>query len=232
MMARRKAVAEAMVNCVVSCGRNSGRSKTENQSPLRVGDCHFLPAVPCPFVWRFGEHQAPPSRRCAAGKHSVVPLENYQSYQKLSSWSRPIVITNKQALLFFGRNSPYKGLDVLLKAFRSVRNREDVELLIVGEGDMSPFAAMLKGLKHIYVTNRFIPEEEVANVFKKASIVVLPYTSATQSGVIPVAAAFKLPVIATRVESLFSPHVAGSGTAGQRLDDVRLVHSRVEINVN
>ena len=129
----------------------------------------------------------------------VVPLGELSYYQKLSSWSRPIVIANKQALLFFGRISPYKGLDVLLKAFRSVRNREDVELLIVGEGDMSPFAATLKGLKHIYVTNRFIPEEEVANVFKKASIVVLPYTSATQSGVIPVAAAFKLPVIATRV---------------------------------
>ena len=129
----------------------------------------------------------------------VVPHGELSYYQKLSSSSRAAGIANKQALLFFGRIAPYKGLDVLLKAFRSVQNREDVELLIVGEGDMSPFAVMLKGLKHIHVTNRFIPEEEVANVFKKASIVVLPYTSATQSGVIPVAATFKLPVIATRV---------------------------------
>jgi len=129
----------------------------------------------------------------------VVPLGELSYYQKRSSSSRAAGIANKQALLFFGRIAPYKGLDVLLKAFPSVQNREDVELLIVGEGDMSSFAAMLKGLKHIHVTNRFIPEEEVATVFKKASIVVLPYTSATQSGVIPVAAAFKLPVIATRV---------------------------------
>jgi glycosyltransferase involved in cell wall biosynthesis len=129
----------------------------------------------------------------------VVPHGELSYYQKLSSWSHAAGITNKQVLLFFGRIAPYKGLDVLLKAFRSVQNREDVELWIVGEGDMSPFAVMLKGLKHIHVTNRFIPEEEVANVFKKASIVVLPYKSATQSGVIPVAATFKLPVIATRV---------------------------------
>jgi glycosyltransferase involved in cell wall biosynthesis len=129
----------------------------------------------------------------------VVPHGELSYYQKLASSSRSAGIANKWVLLFFGRIAPYKGLDVLLRAFSSVQNREDVELLIVGEGDMSPFAAMLKGLKHIHVTNRFIPEEEVANVFKKASIVVLPYTSATQSGVIPVAAAFKLPVIATRV---------------------------------
>ncbi len=49
-MARHSAVAEATVNCVVSCGRKSGRNKMENQSPLYAGEIHFRPSRPRPLV--------------------------------------------------------------------------------------------------------------------------------------------------------------------------------------
>jgi glycosyltransferase involved in cell wall biosynthesis len=47
--------------------------------------------------------------------------------------------------------------------------------------------------------NRWVAEEEVAEIFEQATIVVLPYTAGSQSGVLPIAASFALPVIATRV---------------------------------
>ena len=55
-IARRRAVAEATVNCVVSCGRKSGRSKTENQSPLRVGRNPFAAEPAAALRLRFGEN--------------------------------------------------------------------------------------------------------------------------------------------------------------------------------
>ena len=49
-IARRSAVAAATVNCVASCGRNSGRSSTENHKPFRAGEIHLRPSRPRPFV--------------------------------------------------------------------------------------------------------------------------------------------------------------------------------------
>jgi glycosyltransferase involved in cell wall biosynthesis len=102
-------------------------------------------------------------------------------------------------LLFFGRITSYKGLEILLQAFRIVRRTHSVRLRIVGSGDMRPYRNALRGLDGVEVTNRWIAESEVDGFFREASIVVLPYTSGTQSGVVALAAAYSLPVISTRV---------------------------------
>ncbi len=107
------------------------------------------------------------------------------------------------AILFFGRITAYKGLEYLLRAFRKVRQRHpEIRLSIVGEGDLRPYRQELADLEGVEVINRWVSEPEISTCFQTARMVVLPYTSATQSGVIPIAAGFGLPVIATCVGGL------------------------------
>jgi starch synthase len=102
-------------------------------------------------------------------------------------------------ILFFGRIEPYKGLDVLLKALPPVFEKHpDWTLHIAGGGDLEPYRQNLDN-ERIHVTNRFVTDEEVAAFMRKASIVALPYLSASQSGVIPTAFAFHKAIIATKV---------------------------------
>ena len=107
------------------------------------------------------------------------------------------------SLLFFGRITKYKGLDVLLRAYRNLAQRwPDLRLRIVGEGNLRPYASLLRGLPRTEVINRWVLDTEIAGLFQDAGIVVLPYLSASQSGVVAIAAAFARPVVATKVGAL------------------------------
>jgi len=110
-------------------------------------------------------------------------------------------------LLFFGLIRPYKGLADLLEALRVVLRQLDCTLLVVGEfyhGKAQALALIRRlGIEHkVRVIDRFIPDDEVGLYFSAADLVVLPYRSATQSGIVPIAFAFERPVIATRVGGL------------------------------
>jgi len=100
-------------------------------------------------------------------------------------------------LLFFGRITEYKGLEILLPAFQQVRLHHKVQLLIAGDGDLRPYRPLLETCEGVEVINRWVADEEIPEIFQRADMVILPYTSASQSGVIPIAASFGLPVIAT-----------------------------------
>jgi glycosyltransferase involved in cell wall biosynthesis len=113
-------------------------------------------------------------------------------------------------LLFFGRIEPYKGLEVLLKAYRGLP--EPPGLVVAGEGSLSAYSALLDGLAQVQVENRWVADAEVPRFFRPGRIVVLPYTSATQSGVIEIAAAYGLPVVATRVGGI--PEQVRDGETG------------------
>jgi glycosyltransferase involved in cell wall biosynthesis len=108
-----------------------------------------------------------------------------------------------KSILFFGRITAYKGLEVLLQAFEIIeRRRKDVRLDVVGAGDLNRYDPLLKKIRNINVVNRWVGDDEVAPAFRQAALVVLPYTTASQSGVIPLAASFRVPVVATTVGAL------------------------------
>lgn len=120
-----------------------------------------------------------------------------------SARPRQLPRDRKVRLLFFGRILPYKGLAVLLDAMKLLNAAGDpVELAIVGPGDIAPYRAAAAALGNASIDNRWIPEEEIADIFARCDIVVTPYVEASQSGVIPVAFDAGAPVVATPVGGL------------------------------
>ncbi len=123
-----------------------------------------------------------------------------------------------KALLFFGYVRPYKGLRVLLDAFGLLAAEyEEVRLLVVGEfyEDRGPYDSRLRELgveDRVTIVDRYVSDEEVAYFFMAGDLLVLPYISATQSGVIQIAQSFGLPVITTNVGGL--PEVVEEGKTG------------------
>jgi glycosyltransferase involved in cell wall biosynthesis len=121
----------------------------------------------------------------------------------------PARTSNPPVILFFGRLTPYKGLEVLLQAYRQMVATHPARLLIAGEGSLEPYQTQLQGLPEVEIINRWIPEQEIGAIFARADLLALPYTSATQSGVLTIAAAHQLPVVATRTGGLSEQIRAG-----------------------
>jgi glycosyltransferase involved in cell wall biosynthesis len=106
-------------------------------------------------------------------------------------------------VLFFGRISPYKGIEELCQAFKLIgEEHSKATLIIAGRGDFWFDVTKYSNLGHICIINRFIPNSELVNLIETSSFVVCPYTDATQSGVIMSAYALNKPVIATNVGGL------------------------------
>jgi len=139
------------------------------------------------------------ARGVAPERIDVIPHAMFSFYDGLA----PLPSDGAADVLFFGRITAYKGLDVLIRAFRDVQARwPEAQLRIVGEGDLRRYARLLDGTKNITVTNRWVDDCEVGAFFRSRPIVAVPYTSASQSGVIALAASFGCPVIASRTGGL------------------------------
>jgi glycosyltransferase involved in cell wall biosynthesis len=113
--------------------------------------------------------------------------------------TRPLSPPSQAAVGFFGRLTPYKGLEILQQAMPLVwRVRPNVHLRVAGAGDVS------LGLEdsRVHIDPRYLPERELGAFFSEASIAVLPYTQASQTGAGSLAVSFGVPVIASDVGGL------------------------------
>ena len=103
-------------------------------------------------------------------------------------------------ILSFGLIRPYKGVDVLLRAFAEVPG---AELWVVGRplgvdtAQLESLAAAVPG--RVRLVMRFVAEAEVPAIFRRADIVALPYRDVEQSGVLYTALAFGKPIVASAV---------------------------------
>jgi glycosyltransferase involved in cell wall biosynthesis len=119
----------------------------------------------------------------------------------------PETASRTPLLLFFGFIRPYKGLNVLLEALPAIQAQMPVHLLAVGEiwGASEEYRAQIQRLgisDHVTLIDEYVPDEHLGRYFGAADVVVLPYVSATQSGVVQLAFGYGLPVIASRVGGL------------------------------
>lgn len=110
---------------------------------------------------------------------------------------------NRHDVLFFGRISPYKGIEYLCQAMAKVREVvADATLTIAGGGKMYFDISPYEGREWVTVINRYVGMEELAGLLAQCSMTVCPYTDATQSGVIMTSYSLCKPVVATRVGGL------------------------------
>jgi glycosyltransferase involved in cell wall biosynthesis len=126
-----------------------------------------------------------------------LPLE-------LAAVDRPVV-------LFFGLLRPYKGLDVLLETWRGIA---DAELWIVGMPRMALGPLRAKASPNVRFVPRFISDPELPAFFRRADVVVLPYSRTErfdQSGVLATALAFGKPTVVSDIGGF--PEVAATGAA-------------------
>ena len=145
----------------------------------------FIPIIEKRFGYSKGHIHYMPHGRMSTYKpqNTIVPQTDYKNIN----------------FLFFGRIEEYKGLHILGKAYKKlVQSYSNISMTVAGSGDFSKYDSMFKELPQVDIVNRYIEDKEIDNYFSiPNTILVLPYLDASQSGVIPVALEYKIPIIAS-----------------------------------
>ena len=126
-------------------------------------------------------------------------IENISAKKKLG------IAEDKKVILFFGFIRDYKGLDILIESIKYLN--DEYLLLIAGEvyGSFKKYDELIDKLgvrNRINLQVRYIPETEIPVFFSAADVCVLPYRTATQSGIVGISYHFDLPVIVTNTGGL------------------------------
>ncbi len=162
---------------------------------------------------------------CPGAKYMVNPHPLYNHFGdkigKEVACGKLGIDPSKNNLLFFGLIRDYKGLDLLIDAMDKLGDK--YQLIIAGEayGDFSKYTLQIEASRakeRILVYNNYISDNEIPVFFSAADALILPYRSATQSGVVSVAYHYDLPMLSTPVGD-FSQSIAQPST-GIVVDDV------------
>lgn len=158
-----------------------------------------------------------------AEKITVIPygINNAVPFTELTREEarRQLGLQNhEKVILYFGAIKAYKGLEYLVAAFQQIAAGGDYRLIIAGEqkkGYEEYWQSIQQMIEHgpsrekISLAIKFIPDSETEIYFKSADVAVLPYTEIFQSGILFMAYAYGLPVIATDVGSFSEDIVEG-----------------------
>ena len=149
---------------------------------------------------------------------------------------QPLAPPEQPTVGFFGRLAPYKGLEVIAEAMPHVwEQRPEVQLRVAGEGD----AEMALSDPRAVIERSYLPESAVAEFFAATTLLLLPYTQASQTGVGSQAAGYGVPAVVSRLGGLpdlalddsygVAPGDAGelAGAILRHLDDGPAVRRRV-----
>lgn len=134
-----------------------------------------------------------------------IPLTELNCYREFSNGNSVILYDREKVnFLFFGRIEEYKGLNLLIEAFKKLlEDNTNITLTIVGSGDISKYQSVLGDISNIYIVNRWIEDDEVHSILSGDNIVmVMPYINASQSGPVLLAKEYNIPCIVTNVGGL------------------------------
>ena len=126
---------------------------------------------------------------------SGVEVENFDDKVELVKYDE-----SRVNFVFQGRIEKYKGLEILAAAYKTLLKKyeDKISIVVAGSGDFKSYADLYANLPNCCILNQWLTNAEVIGLFNdKNTICVLPYTSATQSGVINVAMPCGTPIIAS-----------------------------------
>ncbi len=181
---------------------------------------HFLDHVDC-FLVMSKSVEDDLNEMYPKAVYRYAPHPVYDIFQESISKKearQQLGLKTERVLLNFGMIRKYKGLDVLLNSIPRLKSElDDFTVLVVGEcyEDLKKYHHLIKSLDISDVVDfraEFVPDKDVHLYFSAADIVVLPYRSATQSGIVPIAFNFNRPVIVTDVGGL--PEIVPDGEVG------------------
>lgn len=160
----------------------------------------------------------------------VIPLGVYDVYRDLCDGG----VEAERDVLFLGRVSRYKGIDVLAEAAPRVAGAVPGVRFVVAGAPVGPDGVAdpppLPNGGTWDVVPRHLDASEVCRQMAAATVVVLPYLEATQSGVVATALAFGKPIVATAVGGI--PEVVRDGDNGRLVppgDAVALADALTEL---
>lgn len=137
-------------------------------------------------------------------KSTVIPFGMFETtllYEE--EVELPFEIPNKNVtLLFYGYISPYKGVDILEEACRIMNDKEIKYNIIIAGSGYNPSIDYFCNMPNAFVINRFLSSNEIIKLHRISDVVVMPYKSASQSGIIPTSFLLGCPVIGTRVGAI------------------------------
>jgi glycosyltransferase involved in cell wall biosynthesis len=137
---------------------------------------------------------------------SLFPYHFYKSF-------KPSEEKKREFILFFGRLSPYKGVDILLKAMPSFLKKHPQEKLLIAGKTVNGYTINMEAVAElkcqITVVDKYLSNQELVSLISRAKVIVCPYKDATQSGVLMTAFALNTPVIATNVGA-FSEYISNN----------------------
>ena len=147
-----------------------------------------------------------------AGRCHYVPLGPYEVFTLFANEQAPA--TEPHTVLFYGRISPYKGVEYLVEAARKVRQQlPSLRVIIAGKPNYDLDTQAIEQDDTFEFHNGYVPNDRLAHLIQRAALVVCPYVDATQSGVVMTAYAFGKPVVATTVGGL--PEMVEEGVTGR-----------------
>ena len=140
-----------------------------------------------------------------------VPLGPYEVFTLFEP--NPTPPPEPQTVLFYGRISPYKGVEYLIRAAQQARPQlPHLKVIIAGKPTYSFDTEAIEQDDTFEFLNGYVPNHRLAQLIRMSALIVCPYTDATQSGVIMTAYAFHKPVIATSVGGI--PEMVEDGVTG------------------
>ncbi|MBN9534987.1 MAG: glycosyltransferase [Alphaproteobacteria bacterium] len=130
-----------------------------------------------------------------------VGLADYVSISHVFTAHKSRHIAKENSVLLFGRLEHYKGIDTLIAAADFLP--PDIKIIIAGPGRLGvrQKAAIRHKLQHFELHERYLDEAEVAQLFERARVQVLPYKEVTQSQLPKIAADFGVITVAPNIGS-------------------------------
>ena len=131
-----------------------------------------------------------------------IPSKKKFKISELKNYSK----TEFDFVLFFGLVRKYKGLDTLIN---SMKYNHNFKLLVVGEfyDNKNIYLNLIEKLnleERVNIVDKFVGNEEIIKYFKKTKAVILPYKTASQSGVISLSYLFEKPIVVSNLKGLTS----------------------------
>lgn len=139
---------------------------------------------------------------------SADRVKYLELWRRYPAYTAPV---HSGRVLFFGRINPYKGADNLLEI---VRLCPDVQIDVVGRVDpqMQDVVNQLAKEKNVKLNNDYVTDAEMRETFVNSDWAIVPYNSASQSGIIIDAYKYSRPVIAFAVGAI--PEQVEAGKSG------------------